>query len=160
MGGALSNFFQVYLPHIWWSPLYDGHHSMMVTTIWWSPQYNFHHYMMVTTVWWCPPYDGHHHMMVTTIWWSPPYDGHHHTMATTILWSPPYDGHHHRMVTPIWYLCCQDGRALLSSGHNRGVSDQTRKNIRIVFDALRANPRVTVQRLDGLLSQIPRRYLL
>jgi len=50
----------------------------------------------------------------------------------------------------------QDGRALLSSGHNRGVSDQTRKNIRIVFDALRANPRVTVQRLDGLLSQIPR----
>ena len=50
----------------------------------------------------------------------------------------------------------QDGRALLSSGHNRGVSDQTRKNIRIVFDALRANPRVTVQRLDGLLSQVPR----
>jgi len=50
----------------------------------------------------------------------------------------------------------QDGKALLSSGHNRGVSDQTRKNIRIVFDALRANPRVTVQRLDGLLSQIPR----
>ena len=50
----------------------------------------------------------------------------------------------------------QDGRALLSSGHNRGVSDQTRKHIRNVFHALRANPRVTVQRLDGLLSQIPR----
>ena len=54
----------------------------------------------------------------------------------------------------------QDGRALLSSGHSRGVSDQTRKNIRIVFDALRANPRVTVQRLDGLLSQVRRiKYL-
>jgi len=48
------------------------------------------------------------------------------------------------------------GHALLSGGHNRGVSDSTRKNIRIVFDALRANPKVTVQRLEGLLGQIPR----
>ena len=36
------------------------------------------------------------------------------------------------------------------------MSDSTRKNIRIVFDALRANPRVTVQRLEGLLGQVPR----
>ncbi|XP_023338966.1 ankyrin-3 [Eurytemora carolleeae] len=50
----------------------------------------------------------------------------------------------------------QSGHALLSSGHSRGVSDTTRKNIRIVFDALRANPKVTVQRLEGLLGQIPR----
>lgn len=50
----------------------------------------------------------------------------------------------------------QSGHALLSSGHNRGVSDTTRKNIRVVFDALRANPRVTVHRLEGLLGQIPR----
>ena len=53
----------------------------------------------------------------------------------------------------------QSGHALLSSSHNRQVSDNTRRNLRIVFDALRANPRVTVQRLDGLLSQIPRRYV-
>ncbi len=50
----------------------------------------------------------------------------------------------------------QSGHALLSSGHNRTVSDQTRRHIRTVFDALRANPKVTVARLDGLLSTIPR----
>lgn len=49
----------------------------------------------------------------------------------------------------------QSGHALLSS-HNRQVSEQTRRNIRVVFDALRANPKVTVQRLEGLLSAIPR----
>ena len=50
----------------------------------------------------------------------------------------------------------QSGQALLSSSHNRQVSEQTRRNVRIVFDALCANPKVTVQRLDGLLSVIPR----
>lgn len=50
----------------------------------------------------------------------------------------------------------QSGHALLSSSHNRAVSEQTRRNVRIVFDALCANPKVTVQRLDGLLSGIPR----
>jgi len=50
----------------------------------------------------------------------------------------------------------QSGHALLSSGHNRGCSETTRKNIRIVFDALRANPKVTVHRLEGLLGQVPR----
>ena len=79
----------------------------------------------------------------------------------------------------------QSGHALLSSSHNRQVSEQTKRNIRIIFDALRANPKVrywatrtlhdrnkiheirllfastpcfqmTVQRLDGLLSSIPR----
>uniref|UniRef100_A0A2P2I3J9 Serine/threonine-protein phosphatase 6 regulatory ankyrin repeat subunit C-like n=1 Tax=Hirondellea gigas TaxID=1518452 RepID=A0A2P2I3J9_9CRUS len=48
------------------------------------------------------------------------------------------------------------GTALLSSGHQRAVSETTKKNIRIVFDALRANPRVTVLRLEGLLSTIPK----
>lgn len=50
----------------------------------------------------------------------------------------------------------QSGHALLSSSHNRTVSEQTRRNIRDVFDALRANPKVTIQRLEGLLSAIPR----
>lgn len=50
----------------------------------------------------------------------------------------------------------QSGHALLSSSHNRNVSEQTKRNIRIVFDALRANPKVTVHRLEGLLSTIPR----
>ncbi|CAH0387034.1 unnamed protein product [Bemisia tabaci] len=49
----------------------------------------------------------------------------------------------------------QSGSALLSANH-RGCSDQTRSKIRVVFDALRANPRVTCQRLQGLLSQIPK----
>ncbi|KAG7153480.1 putative SOCS box and ankyrin repeat-containing protein [Homarus americanus] len=50
----------------------------------------------------------------------------------------------------------QSGSALLASGNHRTVSETTKKNIRIVFDALRANPRVTVQRLEGLLSAIPK----
>jgi len=50
----------------------------------------------------------------------------------------------------------RSGHALLSSGHNRGCSDTTRKTIRVVFDALRANPKVTVHRLEGLLGQVPR----
>ncbi|CAB3384699.1 Hypothetical predicted protein [Cloeon dipterum] len=48
----------------------------------------------------------------------------------------------------------QSGSALLSTGNHRGVSESTRKHIRTVFDALSANPKVTVQRLDGILSQI------
>ena len=36
----------------------------------------------------------------------------------------------------------QSGHALLSSSHNRQVSEQTKRNIRIIFDALRANPKV------------------
>jgi hypothetical protein len=50
----------------------------------------------------------------------------------------------------------QSGSALLSAGNHRGVSEQTRDKVCIIFDALRANPRVTVQRLEGLLSQIPK----
>ena len=50
----------------------------------------------------------------------------------------------------------QSGHALLSSSHNRNVSEQTRRNIRIIFDALCANPKVGAQRLDGLLCSIPR----
>ena len=38
----------------------------------------------------------------------------------------------------------------------RNASEQTRRNIRIIFDALCANPKVGVQRLDGLLCSIPR----
>ena len=50
----------------------------------------------------------------------------------------------------------QSGSALLSAGNHRGVSEHTRNNVCTIFDALRANPRVTVQRLEGLLSQIPK----
>lgn len=50
----------------------------------------------------------------------------------------------------------QSGSALLSAGNHKGVSEETRKKIATVFDILRANPRVTVQRLEGLLSQIPK----
>lgn len=50
----------------------------------------------------------------------------------------------------------QSGSALLSAGNHRGISEHTRSKVRIIFDALRANPRVTVQRLEGLLSQIPK----
>jgi hypothetical protein len=50
----------------------------------------------------------------------------------------------------------QSGHALLSSSHNRAVSEQTRRNVRMVFDALCANPKYTAHRLDCLLSNIPR----
>lgn len=50
----------------------------------------------------------------------------------------------------------QSGSALLSAGNHRGCSEQTRTRIRTVFDALRANPKVTAHRLEGLLSQIPK----
>ncbi|XP_046664918.1 uncharacterized protein LOC124357301 isoform X2 [Homalodisca vitripennis] len=50
----------------------------------------------------------------------------------------------------------QSGSALLTVGNHRGCSDATRARVRMVFDVLRANPRVTVQRLEGLLSQIPK----
>ncbi|KAK3850696.1 hypothetical protein Pcinc_042613 [Petrolisthes cinctipes] len=50
----------------------------------------------------------------------------------------------------------QSGSALLSSANHRTVSESTKKNIRVIFDALRANPRVTVQRLEALLSTIPK----
>ncbi|KAK6620571.1 hypothetical protein RUM43_010863 [Polyplax serrata] len=50
----------------------------------------------------------------------------------------------------------QSGSALLSAGNHKGVSEETRKKIETVFDILRANPRVSVQRLEGLLSQIPK----
>ncbi|RZF44327.1 hypothetical protein LSTR_LSTR006877 [Laodelphax striatellus] len=50
--------------------------------------------------------------------------------------------------------------ALLSvaggGAHHRTSCEQTRAKIRTVFEALRANPKVTVQRLDGILSSIPK----
>lgn len=50
----------------------------------------------------------------------------------------------------------QSGSALLSNGHGHKVSDSTRQKVQTIFDALRANPRVGVQRLEGLLQQIPK----
>lgn len=50
----------------------------------------------------------------------------------------------------------QSGSALLSTSHGHKVSDPTRQKVQTVFDALRANPKVSVQRLEGLLQQIPK----
>lgn len=50
----------------------------------------------------------------------------------------------------------QSGSALLSNGHGHRVSDSTRAKVQTVFDALRANPKIGVQRLEGLLQQIPK----
>lgn len=47
----------------------------------------------------------------------------------------------------------QSGSALLNSNH-RQLSEQTWNNIRFVFDALRANPRLLAHRLQPVLSQI------
>lgn len=49
----------------------------------------------------------------------------------------------------------QSGSNLLPGNH-RGMSEHSKHVIRTVFHALRANPRVTVQRLEGLLCQIPK----
>ncbi|XP_063218907.1 ankyrin-3 [Bacillus rossius redtenbacheri] len=50
----------------------------------------------------------------------------------------------------------QSGSALLSAGNHRGVSEQTRLHVVTIFDALRANPRISVQRLEGIFSKIPK----
>jgi hypothetical protein len=50
----------------------------------------------------------------------------------------------------------QSGSALLSNGHGHKVSDSTRQKVQTIFDALRANPKIGVQRLEGLLQQIPK----
>ena len=49
----------------------------------------------------------------------------------------------------------QSGSNLLPGNH-RGVSEHTKHVICTVFHALRANPRATVLRLEGLLCQIPK----
>ncbi|XP_050497650.1 ankyrin-2 [Diabrotica virgifera virgifera] len=50
----------------------------------------------------------------------------------------------------------QSGSALLTNGHGHKVSDSTRQKVQTIFDALRANPKIGVQRLEGLLQQLPR----
>lgn len=50
----------------------------------------------------------------------------------------------------------QSGSALLTNGHGHKVSDSTRQKIQTIFDALTANPKIGVQRLEGLLLQIPK----
>lgn len=44
----------------------------------------------------------------------------------------------------------------VGTGHGHRVSDATKQRVQTLFDALRANPRVTTQRLEGLLQQIPK----
>ncbi|VEN52429.1 unnamed protein product [Callosobruchus maculatus] len=50
----------------------------------------------------------------------------------------------------------QSGSALLTNGHGHKVSDSTRQKVQTIFDALRANPKIGVQRLEGLLQQLPK----
>ncbi|KAK9890546.1 hypothetical protein WA026_010622 [Henosepilachna vigintioctopunctata] len=50
----------------------------------------------------------------------------------------------------------QSGSALLTNGYGHKVSECTRQKIQTIFDALRANPKVGIQRLEGLLQQIPK----
>lgn len=50
----------------------------------------------------------------------------------------------------------QSGSALLTNGHSHRVSEATKQKVQTVFDALRANPKIGVQRLEGLLQQIPK----
>ncbi|KAL1497139.1 hypothetical protein ABEB36_008145 [Hypothenemus hampei] len=50
----------------------------------------------------------------------------------------------------------QSGSALLTNGHGHKVSESTREKIQTIFVALTANPKVGVQRLEGLLVEIPK----
>lgn len=45
---------------------------------------------------------------------------------------------------------------LLSNRDSSKVSDSTVEKIEILQDVLRANPKISVQRLEALLSQIPK----
>lgn len=48
------------------------------------------------------------------------------------------------------------GSVLLSTSHGHRVTDSTRQKVQTVFDTLRANPKISAQRLEGLLQQIPK----
>lgn len=50
----------------------------------------------------------------------------------------------------------QSGSNLLPGNHRKDLSEHSKQIVRTVFHALRANPRITVQRLEGLLCQIPK----
>lgn len=45
---------------------------------------------------------------------------------------------------------------LLSNRDSSKVSESTVEKIEILLDVLRANPKISVQRLEALLSQIPK----
>ena len=50
----------------------------------------------------------------------------------------------------------QSGSALLSASNQKSVSEQTKQNVQVVFDILRANPKVPIQRLESILTLIPK----
>ncbi|XP_050307608.1 ankyrin-3 [Anthonomus grandis grandis] len=50
----------------------------------------------------------------------------------------------------------QSGSALLTNGHGHKVSESTRQKVQDIFVALTANPKIGVQRLEGLLYAIPK----
>lgn len=48
----------------------------------------------------------------------------------------------------------RSGSALLLSNHNGKVSETSIDKIQTIFEILRANPKISMQTLEGLLSQI------
>lgn len=50
----------------------------------------------------------------------------------------------------------RSGSALLSKGDGHKVSETTVDKVNTIFDALRANPKISIQRLEPLLLQIPK----
>jgi hypothetical protein len=51
----------------------------------------------------------------------------------------------------------RSGGLLLSVNRdNTKLSESTAKNIETLFDVLRANPKISIQRLEALLLQIPK----
>lgn len=54
----------------------------------------------------------------------------------------------------------RSGSALLLSNHNGKVSETSIDKIQTVFEILRANPKISMQTLEGVLCQIPKVSLL
>lgn len=54
----------------------------------------------------------------------------------------------------------QSGSAFITNSHGHRVNEATKQKVQTVFDALRANPKIGVQRLEGLLQQIPKVFWL
>ena len=50
----------------------------------------------------------------------------------------------------------RSGSALLSNRDGHKVSETTVEKVNTIFDALRANPKISIQRLEPLLLQIPK----
>jgi hypothetical protein len=74
-------------------------------------------------------------------------------MKSCILWNKNKIGKMGISVSQVF----RSGSALLS---NREATESTVTNIEMIFEILRANPKISIQRLETVLIQIPKVRIL